>query len=132
MLDGRRLMTENAKPKWTLWAIGNAIAVFPIVLLFHYLGKPTSGYPAALFVSLLGMVIRVRWELSRHAWFWMTVVAIIVIHAPLIWLVPWTSKWVPAFLIAPFCIVDALVILGIVNLVEKLSGSVTTSSSESQ
>ena len=42
-------MPANAKPKWTLWAIGNAIAVFPIVLLFNYLGKPASGFPAALF-----------------------------------------------------------------------------------
>lgn len=125
-------MPENSKPKWTLWAIANAVAIFPIMLLFHYLGKPASGYPAALFASMLGMVIRVRWELSRHAWFWITVVAIIFLHAPLIWLVPWTSRWVPAVLIAPFCIVDALVILGIVNLAEKLSGSEPTLSSESQ
>jgi hypothetical protein len=121
-------MPENIKPKWTLWVIVAALVVFPLVPLFHYLGRPAGGFPAALCALMLAMVVRVRWELSRHPWFWPTVIAIAAIHVPLIWFVPWTSRWVPAVIITPFCIVDALVMLAIINSVPRLSGSESSSS----
>ena len=113
MLDWWRLMPETPKRKWTLWSIAVVILAFPLVPLFTYLGRPASGPPAYLFTLMLLLSIRGRWELSVRPWFWLTVAVIVSIHVPLILLVPWTSRWVPAIIRAPFCIADLLLILGI-------------------
>jgi hypothetical protein len=120
-------MAETTKRKWTLWEVVAVLLVFPLVPLFHYIGKPASGFPAALSVLVIAIAIRVRWELSRLPWFWIAVFAIAVIHVPIIWFVPWSTRWIPAFIITPFCIVDLLAILGIFTLVERLNGSVSAS-----
>jgi hypothetical protein len=44
---------------------------------------------------------------------------IVALHLPIIQFVPWTGKWVPAFAILPFCLVDIIAILALIHLVEK-------------
>lgn len=123
-------MADNSKKKWTLWIIAVVILAFPLVPLFTYLGRPASGPPAYMFTLMLLLAIRGRWELSRRPWFWGTVAVIVAIHAPLILLVPWSSRWIPAIIKTPFCVVDLLVILGIISLAERLNGPDATSSNE--
>ena len=124
------MTAENDKKKSTiLWAIVAVIAVVPIVALFHYIGKPASGFPAALSVLMLAIAVKVRWELSRRPWFWITIAALAIVHAPLVWFNPWSTRWVPSFIVTPFCIVDGLAILGIITFVEKLNSQVPTSES---
>ena len=61
----------------------------------------------------------VRWELSECTWFWVTIAVLVAVHAPLIVLLPWTSKWVPAASIYPLAVLDGIVILMVVQFVEK-------------
>jgi hypothetical protein len=56
----------------------------------------------------------------------------VAIHVPLILLVPWSSRWIPAIIKLPFCIVDLLLILGIISTVEKLNDPGSTSANESE
>ncbi len=47
----------------------------------------------------------------------MTILA--ALHLPLILLVPWTTKWIPAVVIAPFGIADLYVMLWVLSAVGK-------------
>ncbi len=45
--------------------------------------------------------------------------AILALHVPLFLLIPWTSDWVPAFVIIPFGIADVYLMLAILSVVGK-------------
>jgi hypothetical protein len=41
------------------------------------------------------------------------------LHVPLILFIPWTTKWIPAFVIIPFGIADSYAMLWVVSVVAK-------------
>jgi len=96
-----------------------AIAVFPLGLLAEHFVRPGSGLPASLCAAVIVAAIWWRWDLRDRPWFWGTVIAIVALHIPLILFVHWTTRWIPAAISNPFCIVDGLLILGIFNLGER-------------
>lgn len=110
---------SNGKNGTLLWSMTAVVLTFPLCLLFDHFGMPGSGRVAWFSLGMLLIAIKVRWELSSRPWFWATVSMIAVLHMPLVFFVPWTSKWIPAAIMLPFCVVDCLVILGIIQLVER-------------
>lgn len=109
--------TKN--PGTLLWSITAVIVTWPLYFLFSHFGEPGNGRAAWLCLGMLLIAIKVRWELHRHSWFWGTVVLIALAEIPMVVLVPWTSKWIPAIVMLPFCIVDCLAILWAIQTVEK-------------
>jgi len=87
--------------------------------LFDHFGRLDLALPTLISIGTLGFAIAIKWKLRGHVWFWITMTAIVAFHVPLILFVPWTTKWVPAPLLVPFCIADLIVILAIVSIVEK-------------
>ena len=51
--------------------------------------------------------------------FWGTVTMLAALHIPLVLLVPWTTKWVPALAIAAIVSGDLIVMLAILAVVER-------------
>ena len=88
--------------------------------LFDHFGRFDLALPTLISIGTLGFAIAIKWKLRRHMWFWITMAAIVTLHVPLILFVPWTTKWVPAPLLVPFCIADLIVMLAIVSVVGKL------------
>jgi len=68
---------------------------------------------------MVALAIVMRWKLRRHVWFWITIIFLAALHLPLILFVPWTTKWIPAFVIAPFGIADLYAMLWILSVVGK-------------
>ena len=93
-----------------------------IAFLFDRFGRFDLASPTLFSALVIGFAITIKWELRRHLWFWITLTVIVVLHILLILLVPWTTKWIPALVVTPFCIADLVVILTIIKLVEKLVG----------
>lgn len=61
-----------------------------------------------------------RWKLRYHPWFWVTMAFLAALHLPLILFVPWTTtKWIPAFAIAPFGMADLYAMLWVLSIVTK-------------
>jgi hypothetical protein len=58
-------------------------------------------------------------EVKRHVWFWITMTFLAALHVPLILFIPWTIKWAPAVLIAPFGIADLYAMFWILSVVGK-------------
>ena len=59
------------------------IVVFPIVLLFHYFGKPATKGMVSFSVLDAWDGSKSSMGVNRHGWFWITVVAIIRLSCPL-------------------------------------------------
>jgi hypothetical protein len=83
------------------------------------LGKPGLGRAAWFLTGIILIAAKVRWDLHDRRWFWVLLTGIAIVHVAVVLSISWTSKWVPAAAIAPFCAVDGIAILGIIQLVEK-------------
>lgn len=97
------------------------LATFPVCALFLYLREPGNARAGWFLSAVVVIAVRVRWDIHRKTWFWPTIAAIGIVHAVAIVMLPWTSKWIPAFIIFPFCALDGVAILGILQLMEKLN-----------
>ena len=73
-------------------------------------------------VAMVSLAITMKWKLRTHGWFWITIVILAVLHIPLILFVPWTTKWIPAILIAPIGIVDLYAMLWAISVVGQFVG----------
>lgn len=120
-------MTEINQYKLPWWGVLLVIVgAIPLFFLFYYFGKSSLAMPTMSSAAMLVVAIVVQWKLRGNVWFWVVIAVIIALHVPLILLVPWTSKWVPAIVIMPFAAADLWVMLWGIRLVEKLFGSGAT------
>jgi hypothetical protein len=112
---------KKAKQLRLSWKGGLAILLGTILigLLFVHFGKFELAGPTLFSALVIGVAIGTEWELRRHVWFWTTMTVIVSLHVLLISFVPWTSKWVPAIVIAPILVVDLYAMLWILSVVEK-------------
>ena len=46
-------------------------------------------------LAMVASAITLRWKLSRHVWFWITMTFLAALHLPLILFVPWTTSGFP-------------------------------------
>ncbi|MBZ5662516.1 MAG: hypothetical protein LAO08_19100 [Acidobacteriia bacterium] len=104
-------------PWWGLLCLG--IGSFLTAWLFDHLGRFDLVLPIINGILIIGFAVAVKWKLRRHAWFWGTMAILAALHVPLILLVPWTTKWVPALAIAAIDSGDLIVMLAILSLVGK-------------
>jgi hypothetical protein len=82
-------------------------------LLFIYFGRLDLARPSIMSAVMVALVIVMRWKLRRFLWFWIAMTLLAALHIPMILFVPWTSKWIPAIVTAPFAIADLYAVLWI-------------------
>ena len=102
-----------------LWSIAVAALTSPLFFLFNSVGKSGTGRAAWLSAMTILLAMNLRWELRKYLWFWLTMACIVGAHIPLVLLVPWTSRWVPALGQLPIVVADIAVIFGCLHLVEN-------------
>ncbi|MGH9535230.1 MAG: hypothetical protein ACRD2E_10250 [Terriglobales bacterium] len=107
-------------PWWALLCIG--VGALPIYWLFDHFGRLNIALPILNVIVVLGFMLALKRRLWPHAWFWITMAVIAALHVPLILLVPWGNRWVPALAIAGIDSVDFCLILWILAFVGKLTG----------
>jgi hypothetical protein len=105
-------------PWWGLLCIG--IGALPIYWLFDHFGRLNIALPTLNCILVLGFMLVLKWKLRRHAWFWITMAVLATLHVPLVLLVPWTSRWVPALVIAVIDSADFCLMLWIISIIGKL------------
>jgi hypothetical protein len=96
----------------------SALATF----LFALYGRLELALPLMNVIGVLGLMILFKWKLRRYVWFWITMAVVAALHVPLIFFVPWATKWVPAVAIAGIDSADFCLILWVLILVEKFAG----------
>lgn len=104
-------------PWWGVLCV--IFGALPLLFLFDHFGKLALARPTLTSVAMVTIAIALRWQLRRHVWFWITMAVIAALHVPLILFVPWTTKWVPAFVIIPIGMADLYAMLWILSVVGK-------------
>jgi hypothetical protein len=93
-----------------------------LALMFVSIGRFDLARPTMVSVAMVSLAIAMRWKLRTHGWFWITIVILAALHLPLILFVPWTTRWIPAILIAPIGIADLYAMLWVISVVAKSKG----------
>ena len=97
-----------------------AAILAPVLLLFMYLGKADMGLAVCIVLGMILLAIKIRWDLRKHAWFWATIVFILALHVPLLFIVPWREKTHVRFYGFPIGIADFLIIQGAIGLAARV------------
>ena len=95
--------------------VGTALLAIPFV----YWGRFDLALPTFVSAAMIALAIAMRWKLRHNAWFWITMCVLSALHLPLVLLIPWTGKWIPAVVIAPFGVLDLHVMMWSVAVVGK-------------
>jgi hypothetical protein len=93
----------------------------PVLLLFIYLGKWETGIGAWICTGLVVLVIRIRWDLRKHVWFWIAIVFAVLLQVPFVLLVPWNNRYLTGISLLPIGVLDYAIIYGLIKLVEKMA-----------
>jgi RHS repeat-associated protein len=118
---------EDRKMRLPWWGVlGIILGGLPVLILFDHFGEYNLARPTLTSVIVLTIAIAMRWKLRRHAWFWGTMAVFAALHVPLILFVPWTTRWVPAFLIIPIGMADLYLMLWVLSVVGKFMGEQKT------
>lgn len=100
-----------------------AALLAPVYLVFVYFDKPDIGLTASYCLVPLLFAIRIRWELRKHAWFWVVMTIVLALHVPLIVSWHWPNRWIPGLALLPLAAADCAIILGILKIAERLAGA---------
>jgi hypothetical protein len=115
-------MAKQNQSKTLIWSAAVVVLAFPVVPLLDHFGRPALERPVLFAILIMAVAVKVCRDLWGRPWFWITTITIAAFHVPLILSFPWGNRWVPATVIMALCIVDLLIILGVVGLIEKLIG----------
>jgi hypothetical protein len=95
--------------------------LLPVLFFFIYIGKPELGFTACIVLGMSTIAVKLRWKLRRHVWFWATIIFILALHIPLLFMVRWPQSNVPTIAYSlPLGITDFLLISGAIGLAQKL------------
>ena len=93
----------------------------PVFFFFIYLGKAEMGFTVCLVLGMIMLAIKLRWKFRRHAWFWVTIVLVLLLHIPLLFFVHWPESRVPTIAYSlPLGIADFLLISGAISLAHRV------------
>lgn len=92
----------------------------PILIVFAILGKIWIGFGAWICSGLVILVVRTRWDLRMHVWFWITIVFAELIQTPIVLLIPWNDQSLTWITFLPAAVLDYYLVYGCVRLVEKM------------
>ena len=92
----------------------------PILLIFFLVGGLQIGIGAWICTAFVMLVVRIRWDLRRYVWFWITICLALLLQIPLVMVVPWNDRNLTWIILFPIATLDYAVVYGCVRLVEKL------------
>jgi hypothetical protein len=104
-------------PWWGVLA--EVICCLSVFWWFDHFGRLELGIPTLMGVCALSLVVIVKRDLIRCAWFWITMAIVAALHVLLILYVPWPTKGIRGLMIGGAAFVDMCVIFAVVAVVER-------------
>lgn len=104
-------------PWWGV--LGLMVGAFLCAWLFDNFGKLELVLPFLNSILVLGFMLVLKRKLWPYRWFWISMAVLAALHVPLVLLVPWTTRWIPALTIAAIDSADFCLILWILAVVGK-------------
>jgi hypothetical protein len=115
--DKHQQSIDSVTKTWALWA---GICTSPLFILFAYFGDPGRGQAAWVCALAVAVAVRFLWDLRTHAWFWITVAVTVLLHIPLIALIPWPLKQLTYVALLPAGFADFAIVYGVLRLIENM------------
>lgn len=106
------------KPRIEWWPIWVGLAGLPIFFLSVYFASEDRGFAALMFMVSIGFAIAAHWNSRRHLMFWLGAVLLIVIHVPLVLLVPWPTWKLSGAAFTPIVFLDFLANFAVMRLIQ--------------
>jgi hypothetical protein len=100
-----------------------ALCSSSLFLIFVCFGEPARGRAAWVAAGTISGAMMVFWDLRKFISFWVTAVALILLHIPVVFLIPWTNRNYPGVVILPIALADFGILYGCFKLVEKAEKS---------
>lgn len=97
-----------------------ALYSLPLLFLFWFLGKFETGIVAAICSTVVLWIVRIRWDLRKHVWFWVTISFAMLLQVPVVLLIPWNDRTLNRATLFPGMVLDYCLVYGAIKLVEKL------------
>lgn len=122
---------KAARKLWLPWwaVLTLMVIMAPIFPILDHFGKLNMALPLISCVTVLALLIYIKWGLRRQPLFWTMILLLALVHAVLIWYIPWTSRWVPALVTAGISSLDFYLMLWILVAIEmRLHERVTAKS----
>lgn len=111
---------------YSLVMIAFASMIF-VVFFCRHIGRTDLGLPISLYLGMIMAAIRIRWDLRRQVWFWVTVSITLLLHIPLVLALRLPNMQFNRVTLLPIGLADCFIILGIVRLVERFMAKNGTS-----
>jgi hypothetical protein len=92
----------------------------PILIVFALLGKIWLGFGAWICSGLVMLVVRTRWDLRKHVWFWIAIVFAELLQIPIVLLIPWRDRNLTWIVFLPVAVLDFGLVYGCIKSVEKM------------
>jgi hypothetical protein len=89
MADSDKRSTTSISKKWALLV---AVCTVPLFFVFAYFGDPGRGQAACVCAVSITFAARFFGELRTSVCYWATLAVIVLLHTPVILLVPWPMK----------------------------------------
>ena len=102
------------------WALLVGLSTSPLFILFAFLGQLGRGRAAWVSAMMIALAARCLWDLRDRIWFWTTIAFIVILHIPIILLVPWTDQSRSYVVLLPVGLLDFGATYGILRLVENV------------
>jgi len=92
----------------------------PVFFLITFLSNADMALTVVVVLGVIVLAIKLRWHLRKHLWFWATIVVLLAIHIPLVFIVRWPQGSLPTrFYTVPIGIIDFFITLVAIDTVEK-------------
>ncbi len=65
------------------------------------------------------LIAKLKWKYHKYLGYIGIILALFIFQVIVFFYIPWTSHWVPSFIIYPFAVVDSVAILWILQTMEK-------------
>lgn len=115
-------MESKGRLKQFLWGAAIAAVALLLLPLFDHFGKLELARPTGFALIAIIVAVKVCWELRGRVWFWITIIAIAALHAPLIMLTAQRLTKMPFGGMFLLGILDVLAILAVIGLFERPIG----------
>jgi hypothetical protein len=96
------------------------------------LGHAELARPIMISIGALAIIVIIYPELYRKPWFWMVMALFTGLHLPLIFLVHWSSGWIPSAVILPFCVADLAIMIWIISFIQRRATPAPTATAQTR
>jgi hypothetical protein len=107
-------------PWWGVWCC--VLPALPFFIFLNHRGRLDLALPILASLATIALVVILKRQLAKHAWFWGLILLFSALHVALIWLVPWPTRWVFPLISAGIASADFCILLVMISLVEVLIG----------